>query len=86
VSVNIILKSFESAVYLMQKTEHKVTFFGTTVYKMARVHHLQKMSARSSDKLSDHSKKIEMNVYALKILNFCLILVLFPLILTSNVF
>jgi hypothetical protein len=70
VPVNIILKSFESAVYLMRKTEHKVAIFGTTVDKMARVHNLQKMSARSSDKLSDHAKKIQTNVYGVKILNF----------------
>jgi hypothetical protein len=27
----------------MQQVEHKVTFFGVTVSKLARVHHLQKM-------------------------------------------
>jgi hypothetical protein len=41
VPVNIIPKSF--LLYLMQKMERKMTLFGTTVNKVARVHHLQKM-------------------------------------------
>jgi hypothetical protein len=39
---NIIPKSFLSAVCLMRKREHKMTFFGTKIKKVARVHHLQK--------------------------------------------
>jgi hypothetical protein len=40
VPININPQSFSSAVCLIRELERKMTFFGTTVNKMARVHHL----------------------------------------------
>jgi hypothetical protein len=51
----------------MQKMEHKMTFFGTTVNKVARVHHLQKMEVRLKDhwsfSITFHAKCILNDVF-----------------------
>jgi hypothetical protein len=43
---SIIAKPFSSAVCLMLEMERKMTFFGTTVNQVARMHHLQKIKVQ----------------------------------------
>jgi hypothetical protein len=80
---------FESVVCLVRKVERRMTFFGKTVNKVARQHHLQQVKSPtegSLDELSDKIKMIEMNLHVVKIINFRFILVYFPLLFTLSMF